>query len=710
MVNERNTKFRVESRTTFLKTVNPSFPTLEGKIGLACTDSADQLLKKIREKRLNKTYRSSFSISADNINRHIERVEHETVEFTITVLNTFLCFFFLKKSTKYQYAETHTEQNLRDFFNHITIRNGKDSDLKKFNKFLNDLELVKEDLTPLFNDFSFEINSEWEFSMIKNITTGIDSDYKEFPSIKGTTLINNSFFQRIKKMNFTITDFFTSNMDVNCQWYGIVNSFDVPRQELQDLIKISKTTFKTPRVLKISAIIYGDSGVGKSTLLRRLSFELKNETFKTLWLNKNELSIFLKEGLNVIETDFENNYLIIIEAIDVDLETMSVLLKRIENFTNVRVIISTNKIEGTPYYKYLINREHKYFINNDKNSEILSQILIKHPQWENIRNEIIEKENSNNMALYLSLYIIARLNNENKTTKIDLSDASTVFEKIIADDFRELYKAFPGLAKILFYLSSTYIEHKLIPLYDHFLLMGDVLNQNTEISEIFHDLNNGESHIHKILRSYIHTYKSPIDDRLYLFFNHDYLVDSGISKMLYFIPELGVFDDIVKKKLLKDTFKNVENDIYFSFSLLEFMIKKNIHVFRDDEEIFSYINKILESKEGKYYYSYFFELKELSDYLVRKCLNKLLFSKIRFSRYNWADFFIENPKIVNMILNHWSIIQLPPTAIVVALRFSKSESDKKRAVAKLLQAPNLDKGVLASCNKVLKENEKKTPS
>ncbi|UOY05008.1 pentapeptide repeat-containing protein [Muricauda sp. SCSIO 64092] len=150
-----------------MKRIIPNNPSLENKIGAACVDSADHILQKIRDKKSSDSYESYFSIKAeDNIYRNIEIYKKESIEFTIITLNTLLCFFFYEKPRSYQFAQKHNTDDLKKFFDHIKIETGYENDRTAFHRFIADLELIKEHLTPLFNDFSFEITENFEFSVV----------------------------------------------------------------------------------------------------------------------------------------------------------------------------------------------------------------------------------------------------------------------------------------------------------------------------------------------------------------------------------------------------------------------------------------------------------------------------------------------------------------------------------------------------------------
>jgi len=314
-----NTKFKVSNRTEFLKTINPSYPTLEKKIGKACADSADQLLDKIRIKRNNDKYESYFSISHDNIYRYIELSKIEEVEFTVRVLNTFLCFFFFKKPSKYRYTETHTEENLKSFFNFITISNGKYEDIKTFNKFINDLELIKEHLTPLFNENTFKINKEWEFLITRNYSPIYIEIQKESNKlIKDESLNTTSNSLDILNSKFAPSKFLN--------YFPKIRSDDhIGRKdniaELREILTSENS----------SVLIKGIGGIGKTSLALMYSNIYKNNYDHFIYLNSNgnlEDSILydnlLHRNLNLSENKLIKLY-DVVYAIS-KLETRNILL------------------------------------------------------------------------------------------------------------------------------------------------------------------------------------------------------------------------------------------------------------------------------------------------------------------------------------------------------------------------------------------------
>lgn len=697
MKNAINTKFNVSDKTEFLKTVNPSHPTLEKKIGKACADSADQLLNKIQKKRHNNKYKSYFSTSHDNIYRYIELSKTERVDFTVKVLNTFLCFFFFKKPSKYRYTETHTEENLRNFFGHIKISNGRYEDIEVFNNFMRDLELVKEYLTPLFNDFSFEINEEWEFSMIKNDLSekdeGTNIQHKFSKSISGTDIIDNNFYKKIKEDFFySKPQFYTAKLDPKCQWYGIINNYDAPRKEYRRVKNVALTVFSHVS-LKVSAIVYGFGGSGKSTLLRRLAIDLRNKNFVTLWIKERQFVDFYTQGLNTIKATPNVNFLIIIEdwyrLTNEHILEAKIFLKDTKGIQNIRLIIGDRTVKEE-VNKQLNNPENIFHLNNQENKTIIKSILEKNSEWIETANEIFKDEKNYNSTLFLLLFVLARFHEDKLERRIlNLTEPNSAFRNIITEDFKTLSNAYPGFAKALFYWANIYRQNKFYISYDCFLELADDLNKENPVSKILFNLTDGKSKIHSLLRQYINidVSKNKAQESVsFLQFNHDVLADLGISKLK--ILNLGDYDDIAKKRLLDKSIL-IQNNNTSVAALVHHFTKNEPQIFRNKQEALEYVLNIVKTGNNEVSFLNTYPTKTINEDFITLFVKELIVNNT-FPQLFLTQQIKQFPKVSILLLNSWIDCKIIPMDILpLAIKRCNDTSVKQKASNMILDDFNL---------------------
>ena len=108
-------------------------------------------------------------------------------------------------------------------------------------------------------------------------------------SISGVELVNEDFYLNIQKgITFSKFEFYTAKPN-NCQWYGIINNYDVKRKILPDITNIAKASFEDD--ISFPFVVRGDDGSGKSTLLRRLAIDLRSEDFYVLWLKEDGFNV-----------------------------------------------------------------------------------------------------------------------------------------------------------------------------------------------------------------------------------------------------------------------------------------------------------------------------------------------------------------------------------------------------------------------------------
>src|SRR6185437_14543223 len=129
-----------------------------------------------------------------------------------------------------------------------------------------------------------------QYWLLKSESKKIEIEHgKSTPKLplQGAIYIDPEFFENIKAENASTTtrEFYLSKLEPYCQWYGIMEDWDYPRGQFEFLGQIALNAFKGENAESVIAVVTGDSGNGKSTLLRRLAFTLKEADFHTIWIN-----------------------------------------------------------------------------------------------------------------------------------------------------------------------------------------------------------------------------------------------------------------------------------------------------------------------------------------------------------------------------------------------------------------------------------------
>lgn len=357
--------------------------------------------------------------------------------------------------------------------------------------------------------------------------------------IEGAAIINSSFVKKISEgKKFKKADFFTAKLEDDCQWYGIINKFDIERENYPQIREIALHCFDKPQTLKVSALVHGFGGCGKSTLLRRLAVELCNKSFKIVWVKDQQFDLFTDNGLTQIQADSSRNYLVIIEdwyRITANEKTKEFLLKT-QRIPNLRVIIGDREITDKEYLDNLPKGNNKFHLEARENRNIISDILSQHTEWKPAAKKVIKKEVDYNTTLYLLLFIIARVSDEDFGDEIDFSEPATAFESIVKSDLKKISNAgYSGLAKVLYNWACIYTNYKIFIDYSSFLKIADAYNDDDKISKLFKNWN-ANSPIIDRLKNYIHvgTNTEIKNKKLHTIefvqFNQDKLAEEGLAE------------------------------------------------------------------------------------------------------------------------------------------------------------------------------------
>ncbi len=435
--------------------------------------------------------------------------------------------------------------------------------------------------------------------------------------IVGATIIDEAFIQKVKTgKTFTMPEFYTAKQNEDCQWYGIIQKWDIERKDFNDVRNKIKEIFNIKRTYKISSVISGNGGVGKSTFLRRLAFELHSQlTFKVVWVNDNQIDDFVKQGIKIIENEKQINFLVIVE----DWYRMfdgrnnyfvKEFLECTNRIENVRFVIGDRNVRGKEYMKYLNNDVSPRLLTSDENKYIIRKILANYPEWTAVSEKLFENQSSYESSLFLLLFVIARISKEEGNNNlIDLSEPQTAFVNIIESDIKFIANKYKGLATILYYWSCVYSQYKIFISYYTFLNLADFYNENEEISRFFIHWEANDEYLER-MKIYIH--KGFLEDHRkidYVHFNHDTLADSGLSKINFTFQEN--FGDKIKLDLLEFIINKGDDPSASMF--LSSLLEGDEKLFLNREDKLKYINILLDKNNTHRRY-----LMHLSSLLINK--------------------------------------------------------------------------------------------
>lgn len=529
-------------------------------------------------------------------------------------------------------------------------------------KELNEIKPFDESKVSLINDFQKKNN--------KNI------------EILGALVIDRCFIEKVKNyQGFAQFEFYTGKQNENCQWYGVLNNFDVER-EIYTLLKTNVLScFNQASDFKVQAVIYGNGGSGKSTLLRRLAVDLSNEPFKVVWVEDNGVKEFIEHGLAVIENESNCNFLLIIEdwyrIIEKKSNLTDDLFDRIKKVRNVRIVIGDREIKGKDYLKHLIDKENLFLLTSNDNQKIIEKIIENYPIWRRVSNKIFTKSEDYKSSLFLLLFIIFSSDSNDKENKsIESRIPETIFIEIIQSDLRVIARSNQGLAKALYYWACVYKTQRVFITYESFLSIADYFNKDNYSST--HLIRwNLDNPILKKLKTYINIDENSTSiNKGLVLFNHDILADFGISEVSF--KDWEEFNDLTRFELLDVLIEKADHQSVSVY--LNSMLNLKPSIFIDKSDKLKYIDLLIEKNNNHYSYLNSLASLHLKGQELQYYGSKLL-KKMMFPPHFW-EYFFKKSELDNSVKsqlaypivrsNYWKNISYD--VIVEAVKYVNNET------------------------------------
>ncbi|MBN8643465.1 MAG: ATP-binding protein [Flavobacteriales bacterium] len=521
--------------------------------------------------------------------------------------------------------------------------------------------------------------------------------------INGATIINAEFIATVKSgKEFTMSEFYGAKQNNNCQWYGIINDFDVLRSGYDLLKKTVLDSFIEEKDGKVSAIVYGTGGSGKSTILRRLAIDFHAESFVVVWLDKGETDEFAEKGLTIIKNEIERNvdrkFLIIIEDWDgmfndiTGAKLGNKILNQTYSINNTRIIIG-DRNNNSSYKKYR-NNDFELLVSSKDNQEIIEKIIEKNPNWELDTKKLYGKTKNYQPSLFLLLFIISRFNQEKNNKNIfGTFEAQQVFQNIIESDLKFIYNRYPGLAKALYYWGCLYSNNKVFISYETFLNIADYYNDTgkNEISNWFCRWEAKDDDVLDRLKIYINktSFNRNKNYLNFIFFNHDILVNSGLGKLD--LEEFEKFGDRIKFQLLEIIIDT--GDDYSTSQFLSSMLTREKQIFKNQEEELFFIEKLIKNNNKEDYHLYALTQLKLDDETFIKFAKLIWEKKIDCPTF-WDSYFnrFKSTKIiyplVNEILNIDYYHNYDPAFVKLIMTLTRNTKNKKKFISDVISKGN----------------------
>jgi len=385
--------------------------------------------------------------------------------------------------------------------------------------------------------------------------------------LRGVEIIDSRFKDKLEADGFTHTysDFFLAKNDNYCQWYGVVRNWDYKEREPIDKVKQQiKECFNWES--RVSAVIHGAGGSGKSTFLRRVAIDHINKDFVVLWVT--DINFFCDSDLAKIGNT-DTMYLVFIEdwfSFESNAQLTITLLNRLKKLENVRVIIGDRDVFGKEYRKQVFDNNYFELLAED-NETIIKKVIALNDVWTTSAEEILKSPEIYNTPLFLILFVIARSSEEREQAKT--KDILSRFKEIIENDLKKIHEKHPGLTKSLYYISNIFKNKPASFTWQALLTLADSYAGTNTISKQYAEF----------------TIKKPICKIL----SHYISLDKFIVPGLECIQIINFHHDLIAEELSHA----IDNDWYFDTSLkyeiLETLIDNNELIMA--REVFRYFSK-----------------------------------------------------------------------------------------------------------------------
>jgi hypothetical protein len=276
---------------------------------------------------------------------------------------------------------------------------------------------------------------------------------------EGAILINDNFFQLDSAKYLEVNEreckieYYGGQEDI--QWHGIYKQWDAPREVYNNAIDSVTSAFKYRE--PIAAIIRGDGGSGKSVLLRRLSFDLRND-YTVYWIGSNLDAFMANELIYDVQRHPAAKYLIILEDWYRNIERAdnnaiaNQFLNEIKRTPNAKLIIGDRKGKKKIYDDFILSK-NIYDLNNTENTNLLKNIFKQMPEWQNlVTDEELKDITEATLFVILFVFCYGEKHSDNSLTER--------YKRIFKSDYNKLLETndtfWKGIANALYLYANIY--------------------------------------------------------------------------------------------------------------------------------------------------------------------------------------------------------------------------------------------------------------
>jgi hypothetical protein len=392
--------------------------------------------------------------------------------------------------------------------------------------------------------------------------------------------------------------YYSSIMHV--QWYGLLQGWDAPRQQYEDIRKTVADSFADEfSDMPVAAVVLGEGGSGKSVLLRRLALDLRNE-YTVYWIADNATDFFQNEWLYDIENNSKEKYLLVLEdwyrnfSNTTDRALANNLLQKVKRKFNVRLLIG-DRPTRFPYYPK--TDKIIFHLKSKENAALLSYIINIVPDW---KDKFTEHQS---VQLYkLGLFQMLFIYQYSDGSKL-LPKAKNYFMEIIESDYKHLtnseYPFYKGLAYTLYIYANLNADLNLPLSIEALIVLAETYSGAERPFELRQNINNfiKDPVVKRYLTIVIRDY--PLFGGFqHLYFLHDTLVDQGWKYVS--VNSLYFFGSPASISQLADALKT-EKTAYDLAGLLFQVLRRKRGVLTK-EQILSYCDYLVTIGCESYFY------------------------------------------------------------------------------------------------------------
>ncbi|MDB4919672.1 hypothetical protein [Mucilaginibacter sp.] len=311
------------------------------------------------------------------------------------------------------------------------------------------------------------------------------------------------------------------------QWYGIFKNWDAPREIYNHFEYTVTTSFGHNE--PVAFVIRGEGGSGKSVLLRRIAFNLRNH-YPVYWIGSNLEAFIKNEFFYDVQRNPESNYVIILDDWYRNVERaenksiVHKFLHELKKTSNARLIIGDRKYKRKIYDDFVLSK-NIHDLHNTENTQLLANVLEQMPEWQkSVSSE--ELKDITNSTFFIALFVFCYNEEHNDE---NLKDR---YKKIFKSDFSKLLERdepfWKGIANSLYIYANLYSLYGItftletaVDLACHYSNCSIPIKYQADLNDLVKD---------PILKKYIHVEKvrtrtSGIINRIK--FHHDTIAEQG---------------------------------------------------------------------------------------------------------------------------------------------------------------------------------------